>query len=147
MKYKKIENYILLSLQNGDYINKSIQRLFRKEKLNSGWVNGLGAIYDIELGCYDLNKKEYIRKIFTGEYELTSLTGNITFLNNEYFVHTHITISNNQFEGTGGHLFDAKISATGEFKIELLNTKINRKFSKDIGLNLWCLEREDNKNR
>ena len=147
MKYNKIDNYIILSLQNGDYINKSIEKLFIEEKLKSGWVSGLGAICDVELGYYDLNKKTYVRNFFKGEYELTSLTGNISFINNKYFIHTHITICNTDFEGLGGHLFDARISATGEFKIDLLDVKITREYSEDIGLNLWCLNNENSKNK
>ena len=50
MNYKKSNNHILLSLQNQDYINKSIEQVFVNERLKSGWVSGLGAIYDVELG-------------------------------------------------------------------------------------------------
>ena len=94
-----------------------------------------------------LNKKDYMKKRFSGEYELTSLTGNVSFLNEKYFVHTHITICDNNFKSFGGHLFDAKVSATGEFKITLFDDKINREFSEKIGLNLWCLYNESNNNK
>jgi hypothetical protein len=53
-------------------------------------------------------------------------------------------MSNQDFKTYGGHLFDAQIAAAGEFKISLLDFEINRKFSADIGLNLWCIENEDN---
>ena len=140
MNYKKLNNYIILSLQNGDYINESIEAIFVKEKLKSGWVTGLGAIYDVELGCYDLTKKKYKKKRFSGEYELTSLTGNITFVKGQYFVHTHITICDNNFKGFGGHLFDAKISAAGDCILQLYYEQITRKMNHEIGLSLWCLE-------
>ena len=146
MNYKKTKNHIILSLQSDEYINQSIEKVFIKERLKSGWIAGLGAVYDIELGYYDLNKKDYIKKRFKGEYEIASLAGNVTFLNDGYFVHTHTTICDSSFRALGGHLFDAKISATGEFKITLFDTKRKRTFSDDIGLNLWCLHDETCKN-
>ena len=146
MNYKKTKNYIALSLQSDEYINESIKKVFIEEGLKSGWIEGLGAVYDIELGYYDLNKKDYIKKRFEGEYEITSLVGNVAFLDNECFVHTHTTICDSNFQAFGGHLFDAKISATGEFKITLFDTKIKRAFSDEIGLNLWCLHDENCKN-
>ena len=56
------------------------------------------------------------------------------------FIHTHITFTDNNYKVFGGHLFDAKITATGEFIMQLGNDKINREMNNRIGLFLWCLE-------
>ena len=145
MKYKFIsENQLILSLDRDEYINKSIKSLFANENLASGWISGIGAIYNIEIGYYDLESKKYIKKSFLDEHELTSIIGNVSFVNSDYFVHTHITISNNKFKAFGGHLFDAQIAAAAEFKIDLINKRINREYSAEIGLNLWCINNEDN---
>ena len=40
----------------------------------------------------------------------------------------------------GGHLFDAIITAAGEFVLIPGNERINREMNTDIGLPLWCLE-------
>ena len=147
MKYRKVKNSILLSLEQGDYINQSILKVFNSEKLQFGWISGLGAVYDIELGYYDLEEKKYIKRKVFEDHEIVSLTGNVTFVDNEHFVHTHIVISDSKFQTLGGHLFDAKTSATGELKIDFFDIKIDRKFSNKIGLNLWCLYDESNKNK
>ena len=142
MNYKIVDNTMLLSLKRDEYINQSIVSVFEKEKLKFGWVNGIGAIYNIEIGCYDLKTKSYIKKRIRGDHELISMMGNITFLDNKHFIHTHLTVSDEEFKTFGGHLFDAQISATGEFKIDIVDFKIDRKFSDEIGLNLWCLKNE-----
>ena len=118
--------------------------MFFKKSLKSGWVSGIGAIYNIEIGYYDVVKKKYLKKVFEEEHELTSLVGNVSFVKLEHFVHSHITISNAECNSFGGHLFDAQIAAAGEFKIDLIHEKINRKYSNQIGLNLWCLNNENN---
>ena len=145
MNYKIIDNTIILSLDKNDFINESIKRIFKQEKLSFGWISGIGAIYNIEIGYYDIECKEYVKKKIKEEHELLSITGNITFLNSEYFVHTHVSISDKKFNAFGGHLFDAQIAAAGEFKISLFDCNIDRKLSSDIGLNLWCIKNnEDN---
>ncbi len=145
MKYRLINNkMMILTLERGEYINESIKNLFSNEQFSSGWISGIGAIYNIEIGYYDLSSKTYLKKNFLEEHELTSITGNISFVNSEYFVHTHVTISNKECESFGGHLFDAQIAAAAEFKIDLIAEKINRKYSDEIGLNLWCFDNENN---
>ena len=145
MNYQIInKNLMIVSLDKNDFINKSIKDIFVKEKLNSGWVSGIGAVCNAEIGYYDINIKQYFKKKYLEEYELTSLNGNITFVDSEYFVHTHVTLSDNEFNCFGGHLFDAQIAAAGEFKVDLISNLINRKFCKNIGLNLWCLDNEEN---
>ena len=144
MNYKIINETILLSLDRNEYINHSIKEFFKYKQLQFGWISGIGAIHNIELGFYDLNEKKYIKKKFLEEHEILSLIGNVTLFNNDYFVHTHITISDKNFNSMGGHLFDAQISAAGEFKIDLANVQIDRKFSKEVGLNLWCIKNGNN---
>ena len=144
MNYKIIDKTILLSLEKDAFINKSIKKIFEEEDLRFGWISGLGAIHNVHLGYYDTELKKYIDKIFEKDYELLSITGNVSYLKSEYFVHTHISMSNQDFKAYGGHLFDAQIAAAGEFRISLLDCKIDRKLSTNIGLNLWCIENENN---
>ena len=99
-------------------------------------MNGIGALENPEIGYYSQEDKLYHRKQFIGEYELTSLIGNITIKNGKPFSHTHITFSDRNFHVFGGHLFDAKITAAGEFIMQLGNNEITREMNKDIGLQL-----------
>jgi len=66
--------------------------------------------------------------------------GNVTFVDDDYFIHTHVNLSAKNFKSFGGHLFEAQISLTGEFKIDILDCRIDRCFSNEIGLNLWSIE-------
>ena len=142
MNYKIIDNTILLSLKKNEYINASIKYIFEVEKLKFGWINGIGAIYDIEIGYFDINKKDYVKKQFSGHYELLSLSGNISIKEGSRFVHTHITFCGTNYKVLGGHLFDAKIAAAGEFMIDASSFKIKRKYNQDIGLHLWCMDKD-----
>ena len=131
------DNKIMLRIDKGEYINKTILDVASFYNLKFGWINGLGAIMDPELGYYDLKNKEYIKKTIIGEFELTSLVGNLTLKEGDLFVHSHITFSDINFNAYGGHLFDCKIAVAGEFVVFRSPTEINRIYDDEIGLYTW----------
>ena len=140
MKYSVDNGSIFISLDKGDMINKTFESYAKSNDIGCAWLNGIGALENPEIGYYSLETKSYHKKIFSGEYELTSLIGNITIKKGEYFSHTHITFSDTNYQVFGGHLFDARITAAGEFVMIPGNKRINRAMNQDIGLMLWCLE-------
>tara|TARA_Y100000996_G_scaffold325679_1_gene261739 strand:+ start:29 stop:457 length:429 start_codon:yes stop_codon:yes gene_type:complete len=131
-----------ISLNRDEYINESLLKICNDENIQSGWISGVGAIYDIEVGYYDVYKQDYLRKTFDDDYELLSLSGNLTIKEGNKFIHTHIAFSGTDFKAYGGHLFDAKIAAAGEFMIDSGKININRKYNSEIGLHLWCIEND-----
>ena len=143
MRYRVDGNKIFVSLEKGDEIFDSIHTVIHETNIKFGWINGIGAIENITLGSYSVEIKDYIKKEFKGEFELTSLVGNITIKNGNPFVHIHVNVSDEACNAYGGHLFSGTITATGELIIFLSNSVINRKESSDIGLYLWNLN-EDN---
>ena len=140
MKFRKEGEIVLLTLAKGDYINHTFEAFAEFEGIGFGWLNGIGAIEDPEIGYYSIKNKKYHRKQFIGEYELTSLIGNITLKGDKPFSHTHITFSDTDYHVFGGHLFDARVTAAGEFIMHYGTNKISRKVNSSIGLPLWCLE-------
>ena len=137
MKYWLDKDKILLSVNKGEYVNKALLETAKNNNITFGWINGIGAICDPEVGYFDVQKKEYVKKIIEGEYELISLLGNITYKENELFVHSHITFTDTDFRAYGGHLFDCKIAAAGEFIIFMGEEKISRTYCDKVGLFLW----------
>ena len=137
MKYKKVEDKIFISIDKGEFINEKLLEVSVNENLKSGWINGLGAISNIEIGYWDIEKKVYVKNLFDDHYELLSLIGNVSLVDNKPFIHTHISFSNTEFKVFGGHLFDAKVIAAAEFCIFISDYHLHRKLNCDIGLSLW----------
>ena len=137
MKYNKVDDKIFVSIDKGELVNQSLLNVAEKEGLNSGWVNGLGAISNIEIGYWDIEEKIYVKKPFDEDYELLSLIGNVSLVDNKPFIHTHISFSDTKFKVYGGHLFDAKVIAAAEFCIFTSEYHLHRKLNCDIGLSLW----------
>ena len=137
MNYKKVNDKIFITIGKDEFINQKLLEVAVKEKIKSGWINGIGAIRDVEIGYYDLNQKKYIKKNFNKHYELISLIGNISLVDNKPFIHTHISFSDTKYKSFGGHLFDARITAAGEFFVSLSDFVLSRELNCDIGLALW----------
>ena len=140
MKFRMEKSRAYMTLAKGDNINKTFESFAEVKEIGCAWLNGIGALENPEIGYYSLEDKAYHRKTFKGEYELTSLIGNITLKEGKPFSHTHITFSDTEFRVFGGHLFNANITAAGEFIMQFGSDEINREMNAEIGLPLWCLE-------
>ena len=137
MDYKRDNNKIYLSIHKNEYVNESLLKVCKENNVEFAWINGIGAIENPEVGYFDIHTKDYNKKIFDGDFELTNLSGNLTYKGGDPFIHSHITFSDERFQAFGGHLFDCKIAAGGEFIITIGDKRISRGYSNDIGLFLW----------
>ena len=141
MNFRIDKGTVFITLSQGEQINQTFEAYAKANKIGSAWLSGIGAIAAPEIGYYSMNSKSYHRRKYEGEYELTSLVGNITIKDGKYFSHTHITFSDTNYQVFGGHLFDARITAAGEFIMLPGSEDINRKINPVIGLSLWCLDK------
>ena len=137
MQYRLEGNKILLVLEKGDEILQSIYTVINEANIKFGWINGIGAAENITLGAYPLKLKDYIKKEFKGEFELTSLMGNISTKSGNPFVHIHANISDEECNAFAGHLFTATVSVTCELILNISEKEIIRKECNEIGLSLW----------
>ncbi len=140
MNYKRVNDKLLISIDKGEFVNQKLLEVAEKENLKSGWINGLGAISNIEIGYWDIEKKVYVKQEFGSDYELLSLIGNVSLVDNKPFIHTHISFSDTEFKVFGGHLFDAKVIAAAEFCIFMSDYHLHRELNCNIGLSLWDIK-------
>jgi predicted DNA-binding protein with PD1-like motif len=136
VKGKKIGNRWVLRLDKGDEIIESLTNFLKDNKIVSGYLTGIGATNDVKIGLFNTKDKRYITKTLKGDYEITSLMGNISLQNGEIKLHLHITIADEELKAYGGHLYFAKISAVCEIFIEEFPEILKRKEDIKTGLNL-----------
>ncbi|HIB58816.1 MAG TPA: DNA-binding protein [Candidatus Marinimicrobia bacterium] len=141
MNYIKDGDNFLISMAQDDDVIKSILTVVEKENLHSAAISGIGAVKDVTLGFYNLSRKEYDQKPFSGNFELVSCLGNVSEKEGEPFVHAHVSMSGPDFNTISGHLFRAKIAVVGEFVLRPFENKVVRKMDDDVGLAVWDLYR------
>ena len=123
-------------LERGDEIISKLKQFAQENKITGGSLLGVGTLKNPELGFFDLDKKQYVKKQLKGEFELLSLNGNISQFAGDTVIHIHALVSDVNFQAFGGHLFSAQITGTGEIIIDTMGEIIERKHSEKENLNL-----------
>jgi len=136
MKFKKYGSKWIIRIDKGEDIVQTLKKFCEDNNIKLGTINGIGAVNKITIGLFETKTKKYHTKEFTGDYEITNLSGNISTMNKEVYLHLHITLADKNQHACGGHLSSAVISGTGEILIEEIEGEIEREFNKEVGLNL-----------
>ena len=144
MEFKQLENNksceaYLVRLNRGEELVSTLKQFCATNNIKLGQISGVGATDKFEIGLFNPTTKKYQAKVFEFPTEITSLTGNISTMNGETYLHLHGCFSDESFQTLGGHLNSAVISATAEIIILKFNDQIDRYFDENIGLNLWQL--------
>lgn len=137
MKYKKFGNKYVVRIEKGEELVETLKNFCRKEEIKLGTISGIGASNKITLGLFKTDTKEYVSNEYQGDYEITSLLGNISRKDGEIYLHLHANIADIDGKVKGGHLSLAVISATFETVIEKVDGEVDRYFDEEIGLNLF----------
>ena len=137
MKFKQFGNKFIVRLEKGEEIVAALTKFCQEQEILLGTVSGIGATNQAIIGLFKTDQKEYIPQEFTGDYELTSVAGNISRKNGEVYLHLHATLADQNNIAYGGHLTSAMISATFEAVLEKIDGPIDRQFDQAVGLNLF----------
>lgn len=128
-----------MRLERGEEIVTALKNFAEKSKIKGAFIFGLGVGKELTLGYFNAHNKTYIKKRFKGEYEFTSILGNISYFEKNPVVHIHVTITDKKFNAYGGHLFEGYVPATLELMAFNLFDNLNRFSDKKTGLNLLNL--------
>ncbi|MEA2020874.1 MAG: PPC domain-containing DNA-binding protein [Candidatus Caldatribacteriota bacterium] len=136
MKFKKFGNKWVVRIDKGEEIVLTLTKICKDNKIKLGSISGIGAVSKATVGLFETKSKEFHTKELSGDYEITNLSGNISTMNKEVYLHLHITLADENQGTYGGHLSSAIISGTGEIIVEEIEGEIERGFNKKVGLNL-----------
>jgi predicted DNA-binding protein with PD1-like motif len=137
MEAKASGNHWILRIDKGEEIVATLEQFCRDKDIRLGTVLGIGATDNATIGLFKTRTKEYVRKEVVGDHEITSLTGNISRMKGEVYLHLHINLADESYKTFGGHLNAAVVSATCEVVVRALDGEVDREFSEEIGLNLY----------
>ena len=139
--YKKIGNKYIVSINNHTEIVKALNAFCKEKGILSGSINGIGAIGELTLRFFNPKTKAYDDKTFREQMEISNLTGNISSMNEQVYLHLHITVGRSDYSALAGHLLSAIQNGAGEFVVEDYSERISRTYNPDLGLNIYDFER------
>ncbi len=137
MDYRRFGSHIIARFDRGEEILACLKEVALKENIKLASVSALGAVDDFTVGVYKVDEKKYYSNHFAGAFEIVSLTGTISTMNGEYYAHLHMSAGNDRGEVFGGHLNAARISATCEMVIDVIDGVVERRADPEVGLNLF----------
>lgn len=99
-------------------------------------MNGIGGLDSASIGIYNFDTSDYKINEFNEFLELTSLLGNVTQMDGEYYGHFHAIVGNSKGDDFAGDLDEAVIGAAGEIFIHIINGTVERSVDDETGLNV-----------
>lgn len=137
MEYKRFGNTIVARIDRGEEILAAVREIAGAEHIQLASVSALGATNDFTVGVYNVDEKQYHANDFKGNFEIASLTGTINTMDGEFYTHLHMSAGDEKGQVFGGHLNRAVVSAVCEMVITVIDGVVDRRFSEEIGLNLF----------
>lgn len=140
MDYREVDGareYVARLEHGGDW-RAQIEAFAEEEEIDAAFFYGLGAVQDATLMFYDQDEKEYEPIEFDEPLEVTPALGNISWLGDERFAHTHMTLSRDDGTVIAGHLDSATVFA-GELYVREFDTSLEREYDETTELDLWPL--------
>ena len=137
MQFRRFGSKYFVRIDRGEEIMTTLKKFCEQEKISLAEVKALGAIDDFEVGLFDVEEKKYHANHFTFPAEIVSLWGTVTAMNGNVYLHIHMSAGDSQGHVFGGHLNTARVSATCEMIVDVSEGTVERKFSEEVGLNLF----------
>lgn len=137
MEYRIFNNKYVIRFDRGEEIVSELTKLCEKEGIKLGTVSAIGAVDRLTIGLFNCSIKQYYKESLDDDFEIASLTGNISTMQGETYLHLHITVTDGEFNARGGHLSEAWVSGTCEMIVDAIDGELDREFSHEIGLNLY----------
>lgn len=137
MEYRRFGNTIVARIDRGEEILAAVREIAGAEHIQLASVSALGATNDFTVGVYNVDERQYHANDFKGNFEIVSLTGTINTMDGEFYTHLHMSAGDEKGRVFGGHLNRAVVSAVCEMVITVIDGVVDRRFSEEIGLNLF----------
>ncbi len=133
-----VRDIALLRIPTGDSIPDTIVEWARSAAVSGGTVLGLGAAYDVEIGYFHRDRREYSRRRLDGDVEIVALVGNLALKEGAPYAHLHVTVAGPDGIAHAGHFFAGRAAATCEVSITVFDRPVQR--SEDPATGLWLLD-------
>jgi len=138
MQAVQIHNGYFLVFERGEELMTTLTRFCEENEMHWGQLQAIGAVEDVEIGFYDLENKRYVFRLEEGLFEVASMDGNISEIDERPVIHVHAVLSrcDETLETIGGHLRTARVAVTLELCLWNVSQPLLREPDEETGLNL-----------
>jgi hypothetical protein len=127
-------------LSHGADLLEEITDICRRENIQLGWFEALGAVKKARLAFYNQETHDYEFLMLDEPLEITKLVGNVSLKDGNPFVHAHMTLADKAGNVYGGHLASGTVVFACEFILEIFDGPVlKRELDEVTGLSLWTM--------
>ena len=137
MQYKRFGDTCFVRIDLNEEIMHSLKELCEKEGIRLAQVSAIGAADRAAVGVYDLAEKKYHEENLKGFMEIANLSGSVTEMDGEPYIHLHGTLADRRNVLHGGHVISMRVGATCEMFVRELEGSVTREKDEGLGINLW----------
>ena len=140
MTYRRFNDTYMVRVDQGEEILEQLMNVCLREQITLAQVEAIGAADQTELGVYDLNTRSYQREELNGFMEITGLSGSVTRMNGQPYIHLHASLADRNHIIHGGHVLKMRVGATCEMFVRMIDGQVDRRPDEKLGINLWTME-------
>ena len=135
MQYRKYGDTYVVRIDVDEEIMQNLKALCDREDIRLAQVDALGAANHAVIGVYDLEQQAYHREELDGFMEITGLTGNVTRMDGQVYLHLHTTLAGQDHRVHGGHVIEMRVGLTCEMFVRVLPGELTRLPDAELGIN------------
>ena len=139
MQYRQFGDTYMLRIDCGEEILQSLKQMCEQEGIRLAQVSAIGAVDHAIVGVFDLREKRYHQEETNEFMEIASLSGSVTGMNGQPYIHLHVTMADQKHILHGGHAIELRVGATCEMFVRILDGQVTREKNEELGINLWKL--------
>ena len=139
MQYRQFGDTYMLRIDYGEEILQSLKQMCEQEAIRLAQVSAIGAADHAIVGVFDLREKRYHQEETNEFMEIASLSGSVTEMNGQPYIHLHVTLADQKHILHGGHAIELRVGATCEMFVRVLDGQVTREKNEELGINLWKL--------
>lgn len=130
----------VLRMEDGEEIVGSILSFAKEYRVGAAEITGIGALSDVVLGFFDLDRRSYHENHVDQQAEIVSLIGNLAEQKGEPKLHAHIAVALRDASMRGGHLLKGHVRPTLELVVNVSPERLKRRSDPETGLALLDLK-------
>lgn len=133
----KTTNGYLLRFDQGEEFVRLLAQFCEDNKVQAGWISGLGGALWADLAFYHLDQKAYEFDRIDEPLEVASLSGNVSMVSGKPFLHIHAVVADLNYHAYAGHLKELSVAATLEVRLEVYDQSLTRVHNDASGLKVF----------
>jgi predicted DNA-binding protein with PD1-like motif len=125
-----------LVFSTGEEVAEGLLQFATEHQLGAGQFSAIGAFKEVELGFFEIEKKEYKRIGIREQVEVLSFLGDISLSEGKPKIHAHVVLGKSDGSAWGGHILKAIVRPTLEVILTESPTHLRREYDQASGLAL-----------